>query len=115
MLLYATGYMLEGFPVDRVVLVSWPRTKSSLDDMYAWEHIITAEDIQGVIDLIKKTEVREELAKFVVSGELNWMDMILMTKPSVRRRASIARPSGLTLAANPNVKNGCPGVQALKK
>ncbi len=75
MLLYAAGYMHEGFPVDRVALVSWPRTKSTLDDMYVWEHVLTGEDLEEVVALIEKTKVREDLAKFVAAGELDWRDI----------------------------------------
>lgn len=111
MLLYAVGYMHQGFDVQRVCLVSWPRTKSTLDDMYVWHHVITADDIALVVDLIEKTEIREKLATLVVSGDLNFYD--LPVTPSVEdcQFCPFFRPDAAT---NPNV-NGCPGTAGVRK
>lgn len=105
MLLYAVGYMHEGFDVQRICLVSWPRTKSTMDDMYVWEHVITDEDIASVIDLIKKTEVREALAKLVVSNELDFFEIPATPSEDDCQYCPFFRPDAAT---NPNVK-GCPG------
>jgi len=35
--LYGLGYMREGFRVDRVAIIAYPRTQSTLDDLYVWE------------------------------------------------------------------------------
>lgn len=75
MMLYAFGYMWEGFKVERVVLVSWPRTKSSMDDIYVYEHVITDQDIKDTLALLEKTEVREKLAALIINGELNLFDI----------------------------------------
>ena len=106
MMLYAVGYMHEGFPVDRVALVSWPRTKSSLDDMFVWEHNITAEDLQGVIDLIEKTKVREELAQELVKGTLTWRDIPATPSDADCTWCGLYRPQ----AAYDDSVVGCPGM-----
>jgi hypothetical protein len=110
MLLYAVGYMHEGYRVDRVCLVSWPRTKSTLDDMYVYEHVITAEDIALVVDLIERTEVRENLAAYVTAGELNLFDIPALPSDSDCQYCPFFRPDAAT---NPNVK-GCPGTASGK-
>lgn len=110
MLLYAVGYMHEGYRVDRVCLVSWPRTKSSLDDMYVWEHVITADDIALVVELIRKTEIREKLAKFVVSGELKWQDIPATPSDDDCQYCPLFRPDAAT---NPRI-NGCAGTAGMK-
>jgi hypothetical protein len=75
LLLYAVGYMNEGRNVQRIVLISWPRTLSTLDDLYIWEHVITADDLRLVLAELEKTETREQLAKFVAAGELSFWDV----------------------------------------
>jgi hypothetical protein len=75
MLLYGLGYMHLGFPVSRVVLVSWPRTKSSMDDVYAWERQITASDIAEVAAVLDKTVIREQLAGYVAQGAMSFWDI----------------------------------------
>src|SRR6202000_1247135 len=73
MLLDSAGYMHEGYRVHRICLVSWPRTHSTLDDLYVWEHVITAGDIAAVAELIERTQVREALAAFVVNGSMGFL------------------------------------------
>lgn len=105
MLLYAVGYMNLGYKVHRIVLASMPRTKSSLDDMYVWEHVITADDIQYVIDLMAKTETREQLAKYVAAGELNVFDIPMTPSDSECHYCFLYRPQA---AYDPAIR-GCPG------
>ena len=108
MLLYAVGYMHEGYDVQRICLVSWPRTHSSLDDMYVWEHVITPEDIALVVSLIEKTEVREQLAVLMTQGELDLFDIPATPSDEDCQYCPFFRPDA---AHNPNVK-GCPGTAA---
>lgn len=105
MLLYAVGYINEGMDVQRVALVSWPRTHSTLDDMYVWEHVITDEDIAAVVDLIEKTAVREELAKLVVTGEVGFFELPATPSADDCQYCPFFRPDA---ASNPKV-HGCPG------
>jgi hypothetical protein len=75
MLLYAVGYMHLGFPVERVALVSWPRTKSTLDDLYVWEKPLTAADLAEVERLLAKTADRERLAQWMTAGAIGFWDI----------------------------------------
>jgi hypothetical protein len=108
MLLYAVGYMHENMQVDRICLVSWPRTHSTMDDMYVWEHTITAADIALVVDLIEKTEIREQLAAIVVRGDLALMEIPALPSENDCQYCPFFRPDA---AVNPNVR-GCPGTAA---
>lgn len=66
--LYALGYLREGWPVDRVGLIAYPRTRSSIHDIYVWER---AWD-QSYVDLVKaallRTSERKEMAAQVRNG-----------------------------------------------
>jgi hypothetical protein len=75
MLLYALGYMNAGFKVVRVMLVSLPRTKSSMDDIYIFEHVITQDDIEATFEVLRKTEAREKLAEIVAAGHMDLFDI----------------------------------------
>lgn len=108
MLLYALGYIHAGFDVERIVLVSWPRTKSSMDDIYVWEHVITEQDLIDVVDLLAKTEVREELAKLVAAGELDLYDVPMTPSNESCQYCSLYQPRA---AIDPSV-GGCPGTAA---
>jgi len=75
LLLYRRGYQNIGFPVDRVVLAAWPRTKSFLDDMYVWSHVPTAEDDRLVDDVLAQTAFRQQAASLVRAGKLSLSDI----------------------------------------
>lgn len=108
MLLYAAGYMHLGFEVQRIALVSWPRTHSTLDDLYVWEKAVTDEDIAAVVDLIEKTEVREQVAQLVVAGEVDFWEIPATPSESDCQFCPFFRPDAAT---NPHVK-GCAGTAA---
>src|SRR6202012_3620183 len=36
--LYGLGFLRQGLPVNRVALLAYPRTQSTLDGIYVWEH-----------------------------------------------------------------------------
>lgn len=76
LLLYRRGYLNLGLPVDRIVLLAWPRTKSTLDEMYVWEHTPTAEDDALVDEVLEKTAVRQYLANLVREKKLQVMDIV---------------------------------------
>jgi len=111
MLLYALGYINEGFEVERVMLISMPRTASSMDDIYCWEHTITPEDWQGVQDLLKKTEIREQLAELVVKGELAWEDIPVTPSESDCQYCGFFNPRK---AVDPKAW-GCAGMELIRK
>lgn len=110
LLLYALGYMHKGYNVQRIVLVSWPRTKSDLNDMYVHEKLITAEDLAEVFAVLDKTLVREALAKFVVSGEMSFWDVPPTPSDDDCRYCPFWNPA----AMQDKTAQGCPGT-SLKK
>lgn len=62
LLLYGLGYANLGVPVDRVVLLAFPRTRSSLDGLYAWEHPVTPADDELLREVFAQTAYRKTLA-----------------------------------------------------
>lgn len=75
LLLYRRGYLNLGLPVERVVIVSWPRTRSTLDDLYTWSHVPTEADEQLVEDVLVQTRFRQEVAVAVRAGKYSLMDV----------------------------------------
>jgi hypothetical protein len=70
LLLYAKGYLNLGLPVDRVVLVAYPRTAPSLSQMYVWDHPLTPEDDILVNQVLSRTLLRAEIARRVMAGTM---------------------------------------------
>jgi hypothetical protein len=110
MLLYALGYMHLGYNVQRIVLISWPRTKSSLDDMYVHEQMITQADISEVMSVLEKTVLREQLAKFVAVGGMSFWDIPPTPSESDCQYCPYFNPAAL----QDGTSKGCPGT-SLKK
>lgn len=104
LLLYRRGFMQLGLPVDRVVLVAWPRTKSSLDEMYVWEHTPTAEDEALVDEVLRKTQARQYVASEVRAGRLNIMDVTPTPSDDSCYFCNLYRPQSAY-----DGKFGCPG------
>jgi hypothetical protein len=75
LLLYRRGYQNIGFPVDRIVLVSLPRTKSTLDDMHVWSHVPTQEDEALIDSVLAQTHFRQQVAELVRAGTVDLMDV----------------------------------------
>lgn len=70
LLLYGLGYRRLGLPVRRVVLAAWPRTKSSLDGLYVWDHPLTAADDALLDEVFRRTAARAAVAEQVHAGQL---------------------------------------------
>jgi hypothetical protein len=70
--IYGAGFHALGLPVERVVLVAWPRTESTMDKMYVHEEpwSIDNPDLAWVHDV---TDTRELIAKAVAAGKLDIM------------------------------------------
>lgn len=68
LLLYGLGYRNLGLPVRRVVLAALPRTKSSLDGMYVWDHELTADDDERIAEVFRRTAIRKALADEIRAG-----------------------------------------------
>lgn len=78
LLLYALGYIRAGYRVDSVAIIAWPRTGSSLSEVYVWHHTITTEDWELVQSVIDDTARRKDLAALVDGGHLT-MDQVPRT------------------------------------
>jgi hypothetical protein len=110
LLLYRQGYLNLGLPVERVAIVSWPRTKSTLDEMYVWSHVPTAADDQLVRDVLAQTAFRQQLAAEVRAGRFDLMDV--PARPDDRECffCGLYRPQ-----AAYDGRYGCPGTLLEKK
>lgn len=79
-LLYARGFRALGLPVRRVVLLAWPRTRSTLDAMYVWEHELTAEDDDFLDSVIApELEYRKQWAVALLTGAAQLNDVPMDT------------------------------------
>lgn len=68
-LLYMLGFRALGLQVDRIVLLAWPRTSSSLDGMYVWEQEITDADLAFLRDVVKpELDYRKQWAAAITAG-----------------------------------------------
>lgn len=82
-LLYARGFAALGLPVQRVALLAWPRTASSLDGMYVWEHVITDEDQVFLDDVIApELAYRKQWAAALITGAARLTDVPMDTTDS---------------------------------
>lgn len=75
LLLYGMGYRNLGLPVRRVCLAALPRTSSSLDGMYIWEHVCSPADDQLIAEVLDQTAFRREVAQRVMAGQINIGDV----------------------------------------
>lgn len=110
LLLYRQGYLNIGFPVDRVVIASWPRTKSTLDDLYVWSHVPTPEDDQLVRDVLAQTAFRQSVAALVRAGSMSLMDVPASPEDNECYFCMLYRPQ-----AKYDGEYGCPGTLMLKE
>lgn len=110
LLLYRLGYLHLGLPVERIVLVSWPRTKSTMDDMYVWSHVPVPEDDQLVDDVLVQTRFREQMAAWVREGRLNLMDVPASPEDSECFFCPLYRPQSAYDGGY-----GCPGTLVNKE
>jgi hypothetical protein len=75
-LLYMLGFLALGLPVQRIVLLAWPRTTSSLDGMYVYEHQITEADYAFLRDVIEpELRYRKAWAAAIVADQAQLMDV----------------------------------------
>jgi hypothetical protein len=70
LLLYGLGYLRAGRPVDRVALIAYPRTRSTLDGLYVWETPFDASAVQELVDTFAETERRKAYAAEVAAGRM---------------------------------------------
>lgn len=81
LLLYALGYIRLGMRVDRVMLAAWSRG-GSLNDLYVWDHEITAEDWQ-LLDYVLTAELpyRKLWAQSIIEGNATLNDVPVESPP----------------------------------
>lgn len=75
LVLYGIGFRALGLPVKRVVLAALPRTASTLDGMYIWDHVITPEDEDMAARVLDRTAVRRLIAAEVAAGRMTLMQV----------------------------------------
>lgn len=75
LLLYATGYRALGLPVQRVALAAYPRTATSLNGLYVWEHVLGPADDAVIREVFDRTKTRKELAGEVAAGRMRLNDI----------------------------------------
>lgn len=109
-LLYRRGYLNLGLPVDRVAIVSLPRTKSTMDDMYVWSHVPTPADDRLIEDVLTQTRFREEVAVWVREGRLSLMDVPATPDHDECFWCSLYRPQSAY-----DGQYGCPGAITAKE
>lgn len=75
LLLYARGYRNLGLPVRRIAIAALPRTASTLDAMYVWDHVLTPDDDALVDEVLRVTAVRRAIADEVRAGRMHFMQV----------------------------------------
>jgi len=68
--LYGLGYARAGFRVDRVALVAYPRTRSTLDGLYVWETPFDGTAVDELVDTFAETQRRKAYAAAVAAGQM---------------------------------------------
>jgi hypothetical protein len=105
--IYGLGYLREGFRVDRVALIAWPRTGSSLHELYVWEQPMDAAMAVLLKEVAADTERRKWYADAVANAQATGFGMTLEQVPRTPSHdecyfCSFYRPNG-------SDGIGCPG------
>jgi hypothetical protein len=79
--IYGLGYLREGFRVDRVALIAWPRTGSSLSGLYVWEQPMDAAMAVLLKEVAADTERRKWYAAAVANAQETGFGMTLDQVP----------------------------------
>lgn len=75
LLLYGLGFIRLGLPVERVGIIAYPRTGSSLDGLYVWEMPFDGDAYIELADTFTDTDRRKEQAAAVRAGALRVDDV----------------------------------------
>lgn len=75
LLLYARGFRRLGLPVVRVAILAYPRTLSSLDGLYVWDHPYTPADDVLLDEVATELEVRKQWAAALLTGSAQLTDV----------------------------------------
>jgi len=104
LLLYGLGYRHLGLPVRRVALVIWPRTKSTLDRLYVWDHEWTDADDALLQLVFEQTRQRALVAQLVATGAVDLMHVTAHPDDDECYFCPFYRPQSATDSGP-----GCPG------
>jgi hypothetical protein len=105
LLLYALGCIYLGLPVKRVMLIALPRTESSLEGLYVWDHPFGSdEDIDLILEVLRITEVRKEIAALILEGKMRLEDVPITPDDSECYFCPFYRPQSAH-----DGSFGCPG------
>lgn len=69
--LYGMGYMRAGAPVERVGIIAYPRTGSSVDGIYVWETPFDARLAKTVLTSVGMLQERKVFAQAIIEGHAN--------------------------------------------
>ena len=72
--------MRLGLPVRRVVLLAYPATEATLDNLYVLEHEITQADFDLIEQVKIDLEYRKRWAAAIITGAATLMDVPANTK-----------------------------------
>lgn len=75
LLLYGRGFRNMGLPVRRVVLVAWPRTRSTMNKTYVWDHPLVPEDDTLLDTVYEQTRTRRIIGEEIAKGNLGLRDI----------------------------------------
>lgn len=114
LLLYALGYLLEGFTVRRTVILAYPATAGSLDGLYVWEHRFATDDgrihpenLALLAEVFDDTERRKAQAAGIVEGRWRFEDIAAVPDTDECYFCPFYRPQ-----AARDGQYGCPGTAA---
>jgi hypothetical protein len=102
--LYARGYRNLGLRVDRIAIVGWPRTGSSLDGAYVWEHVLTPADDQQLEQLFARMQWRNQWAAAINQGLAQLSDVPAVPDDETCYHCPFYRPQSARDGGP-----GCPG------
>jgi len=109
-LLYAQGFRNMGFPVERVILAAWPRTKSKIAGLYIWERPHTPDDIALLEEVNTQTDTRYAWATALADGRCRLEDVPMVPDDDECYFCPFYRPQ----SAYDEKIQGCPGNRDIK-
>jgi hypothetical protein len=75
-LLYWLGFLALGLPVERIALLAWPRTSSTIADLYVWEHEVGEAQIAYLRDdIAPELARRKQWAAALLTGTAQLSDV----------------------------------------
>lgn len=104
LLLYGLGYRRLGYRVDRVAILAYPATRSSLDEMYVWERPYSVADDELIAQVMDRTLYRRRWAAAILAGRCSIMDVPATPEDDTCYFCPFYRPQ-----AARDGQSGCPG------